>query len=578
MSAKDSVEQEPWPFRVLLLLGLGMLAGLLVHLLLFDSGRWTETPLRLGLASFIGFGGLAFALSLERLRWTWSVGFALAVGLVLGLVVLANGFPGDWGPTEGWRFVAALLSAALALPLFQAVRDAGGRDLRPQAVHEHVWTDAIIWGLSCAFAMAVWLLANMLGALFDLIGIHFVERLIREDWFPPILIGGALGAALGMIRDRDIVLRLLQRVGRTILSVLAPVLAIGLLFFVLALPFTGLEPLWRETKETTPILLACMFGAFVLANAVIGHSAEEEARARPLRWAAMALGAVLMPLGIVAAISLGKRIAQYGFTPDRLWAAVVVFAAVAVAAAYLLSILWRRGDWAGQIRRSNVALAACVSLLALFLALPIVDFGAISARNQLAMLQSGRIAPDRFDWAAMRFDFGPSGRKALERLRDKGPEALRARAAAVLGARDRHGLESVDRSERQREALASIQVLPRPVPVPPGLSQALSDHNACRAGARCFLFFEQGAVSAVAVSGPECPERADTVHAREMCATDVTALRFTAEGWTPVEAILPSPRDGPAESEALRRNQVEIREVRRRQVFVGGRPVGKPFE
>lgn len=578
MSANEAVEHEPWPVRALLLLGLGLLAGLAVHLLLFDSGRWTEEPVRLGLASFLGFGGLAFAFSLEKLRWIWSAGFALAVGLVVGLVVLANGFPGDWGPTEGWRFVASLLAVALALPLFQAVRDAGSRDLRPQAVHEHVWTDAIIWGLSCAFAMLVWLLANMLGALFDLIGIHFVEQLIRKDWFPPMLFGGALGAALGLLRDRDSVLKTLQKVGRTILAVLAPLLALGLLFFVLALPFTGLEPLWRETKETTPILLACMLGAFVLANAVIGHSADEEAKARPLRWAAMALGAVLLPLAIVAAISLGKRIGQYGFTPDRLWAAIVVFAAVAVAAAYLLALLWRRRDWAGQMRRSNVALAAAVSILALFLALPIVDFGAISARNQLAMLQSGRIAPDRFDWAAMRFDFGPSGRKALERLRDRGPEALRPRAAAVLGVNDRSSLESVDRAERRREALGRIVIVPRPVRIPPGLSQALSDFNACREGAKCFLFFEQGSTNAVAVSGPDCPEKVDTVHAREMCETDVTALRFTAEGWRPVEAIHSSIRDGQAESQALRRNEVEIREVARRQVFVGGRPVGEPFE
>ena len=47
---------------------------------------------------------------------------------------------------------------------------------------------------------------------------------------------------------------------------------------------------------------------------------------------------------------------------------------------------------------------------------PLVDFGAISTRDQLARLERGRVGPDQFDWAALAFDFGPSGRAALTRL------------------------------------------------------------------------------------------------------------------------------------------------------------------
>jgi hypothetical protein len=153
-----------------------------------------------------------------------------------------------------------------------------------------------------------------------------------------------------------------------------------------------------------------------------------------LRWAGMALGAVMLPLAIVAAISMGKRIGQYGFTPDRLWATVVVAVTVAAAGTYLFALIRGRFGWAAHVRRYNVAFAAGICLLALFLALPIVNFGAISTRDQLALLDSGKIAPDRFDWRAMRFDFGPSGVAALERLRDSGKspaiKALAARSAS----------------------------------------------------------------------------------------------------------------------------------------------------
>jgi hypothetical protein len=578
MNEAERIEHDPWPFRAVLLLALGALGGLAIHLLTSDSGRTTEDPLRFGAAAFVAVGGIVFAFSLERLRWKWSAGFALVAGLVAGFVTLWNGNPDGWDSGEGWRFAASLLSVAIAVPLFQAMRDTGRRHLAPHAVHEHVWTNVILWFLAWAFVLLVWLLANMLGGLFHLIGLDFLQRLLRKDWFAPILLGGALGAAVAMLRDRDGVLFMLQRVGRTILSVLAPALAAGLLIFVLALPFTGLGPLWRETEETTPILLACVSGAFVLANAVIGHAAEEEAKARILRWAAMALGAVMLPLAIVAAVSLGKRVGQYGFTPDRLWGMAIVSVAVAVAAAYLLALVWRRLDWARHIRRYNVALAAGVCLLALFLALPIVDFGAISARDQLAMLESGKIAPDKFDWRAMRFDFGPGGLRALERLRDKGAPGLRAKAAAALAAKDFSGIDSVDRAQRKREAAANIRVLPKPVALPPALIERLSSYNHCRSQGPCFVFYEAGADSAVAISSPVCPDLREGGIAEDLCETQVSTLRLTRRGWGPGDPARASDEVSRAQLEALRRNQVEIRQVTRRQVFIGGHPAGEAFE
>ncbi|NWM20069.1 DUF4153 domain-containing protein, partial [Escherichia coli] len=85
------------------------------------------------------------------------------------------------------------------------------------------------------------------------------------------LIGLAFGSALGLLREHDAVVRLLQRVVATVLAVLAPVLAIGLGLFLLALPFTGLRALWDATQATTPLLLSCAVGGLILANAVIGN-------------------------------------------------------------------------------------------------------------------------------------------------------------------------------------------------------------------------------------------------------------------------------------------------------------------
>jgi hypothetical protein len=350
-------DHEAWPARAAMLALLGAVLGLILDFLI--DYRDHETPidiLRVSAASFIAVAGITFAFTLERVRWLWSLLFGLGSGLVAGFIFYWNGSPEGWSAGDGWRLFSALLAIAIAAPLFQAVRDEGRWDLRPGEVHAHAWTSLVLWVASWAFVGISWLLAQLLAELFSLIGITLLREALRESAVNLMIVGGALGAAVGLLRDRDKVLGLLQRVATTVLSVLAPVLAAGLVLFVLALPFTGLEPLWDKTSSTTPIILIAIAGAFFLANAVIGNSAEEEAQGKVLRWSAMALAAVMAPLAAVAALSTWLRIDQHGFTPERLWALTFVLLVLAVALAYLWSLVRGRSRWSERIRPANVRL------------------------------------------------------------------------------------------------------------------------------------------------------------------------------------------------------------------------------
>jgi hypothetical protein len=592
MSEAEPVDHEPWPLRAVILLALGSVLGLTIHLLTRgpEVWQWTENPLKLGAAAALAAGGIAFGFSLERARWPWSILFGLCAGLVVGFVTYWNGQPDSWGAGEGWQLTSALLALVLAVPLFQASRDAGRWNLDYRSVHAHVLTNIVLWFVAWGFVLITYLLVILLSELFQLIGIVLLRDLLQKPWVPWILVGGAFGAAVGLLRDRDRIVGVLQRVATAVLSFLAPILAAGLVIFVLALPFTGLEPLWEKTRETTPILLSCVVGAVILINAVVGSGAEEdELRPRPIRWAAAALAVVILPLAIVAAVSTGKRIAQHGFTPDRLWAAVFVGITVVGAAAYLFAVIRARAGWPPLLRTLNLRLAVGICLLALFLALPIVSFGAISTRDQVARLQSGRIAADKFDWAALRYDFGPTGRRAVERLARSSNRVIRENAQAALAAKSRWDArrDIQDYVEAPRE----MRVFPAGTAIPPDLRNAVLGRpgkpGACAGEGECFLFWKPGDDVAAAIMD-RCPPGGTGSNSRYGCELDRIVVSLTGGRWRlpgdepPTAAKHPTNEQVEAEQkrrrEALRRGQIEIRQIQRRQLFVGGEPVGGVIE
>lgn len=556
--AGDRLDHAPWPMRTPVLAALGAVAGLLFHQLTSGGASDDNAPY----VTFVAVFGAAFAFSLERLRWHWSLLFATGGGLIAGCVAWWNGRPEGWSADDGWQFAAALAAIAIAVPLFQAARDEGRLRFVPAAVHAHAWTNIILWGATCAFVGVTMLLTLLLSELFALIGVDFLRDLLREGWFAPTLACAAFGGAVGLLRDRDVVTSILQRVGRTILSVLAPVLAAGLVFFVLALPFTGLDALWEQTKDTTPIVLACMFGALILTNAVAGNSSEEEARSRVLRWSAVALAATMAPLAGIAALSTAKRIAQYGFTPDRLWAAVFVATAGAVALGYAWTLFRGRSGWPAPLRETNVRLAAGTCLLALFLALPIVSFGALSTRDQVARLESGRISPDKFDWRALRFDFGPEGRRALRRLGAAGRYKQFAAKALKAGSR-------WDIPEPEVRPVEPVHVrVEGAAAVPAELMPSIAGTRRCSG---------QGDVCRLVLLGPS---RAVLISAFcQKCSPFPMVLERGADGrWSDRATQEAAPAMSPQEERRMmERGKVELRSVERQQLFVDGKPVGEVF-
>jgi hypothetical protein len=586
-AARDDRE---WPLRPLLLGGIGLVTGLLAHFLIGSGFRMTLTSVQLALLAGLMLGAVMVGFTLERRLWWASLAFAAAVALVGALVTFWNGNPGGWSASEGWRMVSLVLAIAIAAPLFQAARDEGAPRFPYAAVHDHAWTNVVLWGACWLFVGIVLAMLWLLAALFQLIELSFLRRLLEREWFWRALVGLAFGAGLGLLREHDPVVRLLQRVVATVLAVLAPVLAAGLILFLLALPFTGLNALWNATSATTPILLCCTVGALILANAVIGNAPAEERHFPPVRYGAMGLAAVMLPLAVLAAIATSLRTGQYGFTPERLWAIVFGSLACLYGAAYLLALVRGRLGWAARARPLNLQLAFVVCGVALLLATPLVSFNAISTRDQVARLESGRVSPDRFDWRALALDFGAPGKAALKRLQGSANATIREKATEVAKAENRWDVEQASReSETRQKVAANVRMLPSGSRLPEALRDAMAEGYDCTGDTGCTLVLLSPGEAMLFSDSCFRPQPTPTPSSASSSPIAVPPARYACQdgeryllangkwqkaGFGSALGV----EDQNRIAQAYRSGSIEVRTVPRRQLFVGGVPVGQPFE
>ena len=446
-ASERAVEAPDWPLRPWLLAGLLGLAGLLIHLV---TGGNDDVPWQMAVAAFLFFGAIAAAFTLENGRWKEPAVFAVAVGLVMaGLAWRAVRY-GEYLPDEQYGFAAGVVATALALPLFQADFHRRRFATPYSDIFGHVWTDAISVAGALAFTGLSWIVLNLMAELFHLLEMDFLRDLMNEGAFGWTFSGLAAGAALGTIRNQLKILATMQTVALLVASLLAVPVAVALVVFLLSTALNGPQALWDATSSATPLLLACAAGAFVLTNAIARQGDEAMTRSRVMRIAGFVLAAVILPLAVFAAFSMGLRLNQYGLAPERLWGLVAIFVACVCGVAYWAALIrGRKAGWAGYLRKATFHLGLVVCGLAVLLALPILDFGAISARNQVARLESGKVTPDRFDFAALRWDFGATGRRALARLSRSGNAKVAELAQAALS-QDERTYATFDQVNRTR--------------------------------------------------------------------------------------------------------------------------------
>jgi len=358
----------------------------------------------------------------------------LALGAVVALLVwlasLRFAEPTDFF-LEPMLTLATLAVATLPVPFLIGQARGDWRDYG--ALFLDAWSIAVRFAAAWAFAGLVWVVVFLSDQVLQIVGIGVIGALLAHWIVPMVITGAVLGLGMAVLFELADLLspHLILRLVRLLLPVVLAVASV----FLLALPFQGLSGLFGALSPALLLLTLVAVGGALVAIAVDQNDAAA-VRSPVLLRSAQGLALVLPILAALAVWALWLRVAQYGWTPERLFVAVAAGLGLAYGMTYAVAVL-RGSGWMRRIRQGNIALAlAAIALAALWLS-PVLNAERIAAADQLARFEAGHTAVADLDIAALQ-RWGQPGAAALARLEARatapGQEALAARLAGTAAA------------------------------------------------------------------------------------------------------------------------------------------------
>jgi hypothetical protein len=460
-----------------------------------DNKTWPSTDISwlLALYAIALFVPVALEIFAGRLRERFAWLVAGAIAAVAGGLGAYAGWVTE--PPRADRFEFPLLFALygalfvawfIALPFALAWARRGTWRVSYPDLFEYSWQNALLLAEAGLFTGVFWLLLFLWGALFKIVDIRFFSELFAKPVFVYPVTSIAFGYAIYLVESHERIVVTLRRHLLGVFSWLLPLVALIAVLFLMALPFTGLQPLWK-TGHASSLMLWLQFLFIHFLN-----SAYEDGQTEPRypAWLKAVLRIAVFALPVYAALcaySLGLRVEQYGWTVSRAWASIATFVAALYGMGYAVAAL-RRSPWMARMARINVGMAAIVAGVLLLATSPILDPKRVSANSQAARIRSGGVSPAKFDYDYLRFELGRYGKNALAELSRDSNTEIAALASASLAKPVRYGMSNVP----PQLVASRIQLYPAGAVLDPGFVKYLQeavkgrqwDHPSCLAQAR----------------------------------------------------------------------------------------------
>nr|WP_315392049.1 DUF4153 domain-containing protein [uncultured Duganella sp.] len=470
-------------------LATGLLQGVLLYALYRagKEGAWPATApyLMVPLMMLALFLPVLLVSALGHMPARRAAAWLATAALLLVVLALHDAWRGHHGYPmfDNWAdrkvYSPSQILALCGVPFFfiaQALVLAGVHDGRRVANYdtyfETAWKLGVQLLFSAFFVGALFMVLFMGGALFKLIKLNFLQMLLREAWFNVPVVFAAFSCAMHITDVRPAIVRGIRTLLLVLMSWILPVAAIIVTGFLCSLPFTGLQALW-ETRHATSVLLSAVVVLVVLINAAFQNGDAAAAVQAVVRVSARAACILILPLTAIGIYALGLRVAQYGWSTDR----VIAAACLLVASCYAVGYAWaayQYDTWLRPLATVNVAAAFLVLAVMLALFTPIADPARLSVNSQMARLEEGKTAPGQFDYRYLRFEGGRYGRQALERLAQwqAGPDAATVRrdAAQALALTDQQRWTGRAHSGAPIQVAQQVTVWPAGAVLPAGFT------------------------------------------------------------------------------------------------------------
>ena len=472
--------QLPTPIMLLLALVQGLSLYLLHQSISFDFWPSNQPQWLFCFYTLVVVAPVTLLLSLEKgleLKLALRLGAFALVAAALGFYAGLQAIPLEqisYQPVLFAFIFSMLLASFKALLYIQQL--VTGSALSYSVLFLHSWRNFLTLGLSVLFTLAVWAVLMLWAALFKVIQIDFFDDLFAKQWFyyPTLSLAFAFGIII--FRNQAGVIDTITRIQQALMKFLLVILALVSVLFMLALPFTGLEPLWKTEHGSLLILCLQALMLFFL-NAV--YQADADSRPYPL-WLHRAIYAAvaLLPVySLIACYGLMLRVEQYGWSVSRCWGLVLWAILALFSVGYLWGILKKRDLWLQHLSWINVRMGLVLLAVMMLVNSPLIDFRKITVQSQLARLEDGKTLLADFDLHYFRHDLAKPGYDALQQLKAQHGETNPALALRIdaLYRKDMHNETTEQNSKDQLQQLLVALKLPDHVILPPALKQALSD-------------------------------------------------------------------------------------------------------
>ena len=369
--------------------------------------------------------------------WGMVTGYAVVIAAAASYMGHQAWTPGmdaftyaQYGVLLAW---AGMLSWFVLLPFaeHQLLRKQWAQDYA--LLFAAAWRNTVKLALAGAFTVLLWILLYLFAGLLKVLGVDFFLELLQKPIFFYPVTAITFGIGLSLYAAKEDTLVAFYRTGLNILGWLLPVVSLILIAFLLILPVQGLHRLW-DTGYATSLMLSLLALTVFLFNAAWQDAAGEQ---RFPRWLLRFIAAALLTMPIYIALcvySLGLRVTQYGWTMDRVFAALVILVMAMYALGYAAVALRRESLWMHSASKVNIATALVAVLLAILTCSPVLDPTKIAVHSQVARLLQQKVKVRDFDFEYLRFQAGRYGDAALTRLEQEQthPDAVELRRKAKL--------------------------------------------------------------------------------------------------------------------------------------------------